>query len=328
MTNHRDPEPSTSDIDLTPLHESGATQSYESLAGQTLEEGGDPVALEANLILIAHPENRRLGTRFRLTPGAILEIGRSPSADVCLSEVPSVSRRHARLRYAGRAVTAEDMGSTNGTFVNGELIRGYRVLQSGDRLQVAAVHFKFLHEQDVEHAYYEAIYDLVTRDGLTEIYNLRKYREEVEREFARAVRHRRPLSLILFDLDDFKFINDSYGHLCGDFVLKKATSVVKELLRPEQLFARVGGDEFAILAPETPLNGALALARKLRDRLSNADYSYCDFHLTLSCSFGVAELARTMKAPEDLYEAADRALYNSKHRGRNTVTAYSPEAER
>ncbi len=113
------------------------------------------------------------------------------------------------------------------------------------------VHFKFLHEQDVESAYHLAIYELVAKDGLTEIFNKRKFEEELQRELARAARHQRPLSLIIFDLDEFKTINDTYGHLCGDFVLKQVASLARELVRPEQVLARVGGDEFVILAPET-----------------------------------------------------------------------------
>ena len=197
------------------------------------------------------------------------------------------------------------------------------MLRSGDRFQVAAVHFKFLHEQDPEHAYYETIYDLVTRDGLTEIFNKRKYDEEVEREFARAVRHERPLCLIMFDLDDFKLINDNYGHLCGDFVLKQVTSLVSEVLRPEQIFARVGGDEFVILAPETTLGGAEALAAKLRDRVASLDYHYCNFNVSVTCSFGVAELQPEMRSPEDLYGAADLALMRSKRTGRNRVQVHA-----
>ena len=197
------------------------------------------------------------------------------------------------------------------------------MLQSGDRFQVAAVHFKFLREKDVEHAYYEAISDLVTRDGLTDIYNKRKYSEEVDREFARAQRYGRPLSLIVIDLDDFKQVNDNYGHLCGDFVLKQVTILVRDLLRPEQTFARVGGDEFAILSPETDLAGASALAHKLRDRVAGLDYSYCDFRVAVTCSFGVAQLVDGMEHPDSLYAAADEALYRAKRAGRNCVSTYS-----
>jgi diguanylate cyclase (GGDEF)-like protein len=238
----------------------------------------------------------------------------------------SLSRKHARLRYSGPVVTLEDLGSTNGTYINGKPVHGRAVLRSGDRFQTAAVHFKFLHEQDVESAYHLAIYELVTRDGLTEIYNKRKYEEEVQREFARAVRHERPLSLVIFDLDEFKLINDTYGHLCGDFVLKQVATVARELLRPEQMLARVGGDEFVILAPETTLEGARTLAQKLRAQVEELDHRYGDVKISITCSFGVADLTHDMTGPQDLYRAADRALLASKRSGRNRVAL--PPTER
>jgi two-component system, cell cycle response regulator len=315
----------TDDIEIaSSLPESGTTQSFESATRGRGRYGAPGAEVEADIILIAHPENQRLGSRYRLSPGSSLEIGRSASVGISLPEVMSISRKHARLRYLGPSVTVEDLGSTNGTYVNGLPVRGRTALRSGDRFQTAAVHFKFLHEQDVESAYHLAIYELVARDGLTEIYNKRKFDEEFQREFARAIRHERPLSLIIFDLDEFKTINDSYGHLCGDFVLKQIASLTRELVRPEQLFARVGGDEFVILAPETSAEGSLALAAKLRDRIDSLDYRYGEAKIPVSCSFGVAELADGMTMAQDLYHAADRALFESKRSGRNRVAAYRP----
>lgn len=318
-------DPSTDDIDLAAFQESGLTQAYETDPELQQVRRLQRHTLEANIILIAHPENRRLGTRYRLIPGGSLLIGRNPDAAIALPEVPSISRDHARLEHRGETVMLVDLGSTNGTYINGRLIEGPAVLRSGDRFQVAAVHFKFLHEEDVEHAYHEAIYDLLMRDGLTETYNRRKYLEEAEREVARARRHERPLCLIMFDLDDFKLINDNFGHLCGDFVLKQVVCNVRQILRPEQVFARIGGDEFAILAPETTLEGAETLAGKLRDRIANLSYRYCDFELSVTCSFGVAQLDQGMASPEDLYEAADQALFHSKRNGRNRVTCHPAE---
>lgn len=315
----------TDDIDISTVHESGTTQSFETAVRERSDNAFFGQASEADIILIAHPDSQRLGSRFRLSPGGTLEIGRSASVGISLPEVMSLSRKHARLRYAGPVVTIEDLGSTNGTYINGNPVHGRAVLRSGDRFQTAAVHFKFLHEQDVESAYHLAIYELVTRDGLTEIYNKRKYEEEAQREFARAVRHERPLSLIIFDLDEFKAINDTYGHLCGDFVLKQVATVARELLRPEQVLARVGGDEFVILSPETHIDGALTLAQKLRDQVEALDHRYGDVKIALTCSFGVAELTREMTGPQDLYRAADRALLLSKRGGRNRV-AVTPAA--
>jgi two-component system cell cycle response regulator len=314
----------TDGIDLASLHESGLTQTYQSSRDRGRAFAGE---VEADIILIAHPDNQRLGSRFRLSPGSTLEIGRSPAVGISLPEVMSISRKHARLRYVGPAVTIEDLGSTNGTYVNGAPVKGKAALRSGDRFQTAAVHFKFLHEQDVESAYHLAIYELMMRDGLTEIYNKRKYDEELQREFARAVRHSRPLSLIIFDLDEFKVVNDTYGHLCGDFVLKQVASAARDLLRPEQIFARVGGDEFVILAPETGLAGAESLAGKLCELVVSLDYHYGEVRIPVTCSFGVAELDAQMTAHHQLYDAADRALFLSKRAGRNRVSTYTPEPQ-
>lgn len=309
----------TDDLDLSTLHESGLTQTYQAETAET--EAAQPQPLvEANIILIAHPDDQHLGSRFRLGPGTHLVIGRDPDATISLPEVLSISRHHARLDHRGNEVTLSDLGSTNGTYVNGQLIGQPTTLQSGDRFQVAAVHFKFLHEEDVEHAYYEAIYDLLSRDGLTEIYNKRKYLEEAEREVARSRRHGRPLSIITFDLDQFKEINDTYGHLCGDFVLKSVVQSVKELLRPEQIFARFGGDEFVILTPETGLDGARVLAEKLCARIQDLNYDYLGVEVPVTCSFGVAEWSEDMKTIDDLYGRADAALFRSKRDGRARVS--------
>jgi len=323
----RETTPSRSlDTDELPIsQESGLTQTFQSATRERDGEGLGEGHFEADIILIAHPDSQRLGTRYRLSPGTTLEVGRSSSVRISLPEVMSLSRKHARIRYTGSTVTVEDLGSTNGTYVNGQPIHGRSVLRSGDRFQTAAVHFKFLHEQDVENAYHLAIYELVTKDGLTETYNKRKYEEEALREFSRAMRHRRPLSLIIFDLDEFKQINDTYGHLCGDFVLKQVASMARELVRPEQVLARVGGDEFVILAPETEAEGAEILASKLRERIVGLDHRYGDVKITLTCSFGVAELADGMTSPQDLYQAADTALLQAKRSGRNRVAFYSPE---
>ena len=317
----------TDSLELASLHESGLTQTFESA---NLEGGlfGSSAEVEADIILIAHPDNQRLGSRYRLSPGSNLEIGRSAAVGISLPEVKSISRKHARLRYVGRHVTVEDLGSTNGTYVNGVPVKGKATLKSGDRFQTAAVHFKFLHEQDVESAYHLAIYELVARDGLTEIYNKRKFDEELQREFSRALRHERPLALIMFDLDEFKRINDTYGHLCGDFVLKQVAQAARDLVRPEQVFARVGGDEFVILAPETNGAGAEALAQKIRERILSLDYRYGEIPIDITCSFGVAELTRDMTGVQDLYQAADDALFQSKRGGRNRVALNQPAPAR
>jgi two-component system cell cycle response regulator len=278
---------------------------------------------EANLIVIAHPNQAMLGRRYRITADTPLEVGRSSETTLSFPDVPSISRRHARLMFSDGEVWLEDLGSRNGTFLNDEPLRESRQLASGDRFQVGTCVFKFLHEEDAENAYHEAIYNLVIRDGLTNVFNRRRFNEELDREFQRARRYARPLALVLLDVDHFKRINDAYGHVSGDTVLRALAHGVENLLRPEQLLARVGGEEFVVLCPETPRDGAGVLAERLRVACETLDVASRGCRITVTCSFGVAELEPTMRSSEELYGAADHALYMAKSAGRNRVVVFN-----
>ena len=283
---------------------------------------------EANIILISHPKDLLLGTRYRFRPGSTVVLGRSKAADVSLPDVTAISRQHASLAYRIESVVLEDLGSTNGTFVNDVRIEEPTRLKSGDRFQIGCVHFKFLQERDVENAYHQAIHEMMVRDGLTQIANKGKFEDEAVREVARARRYSRPLCLLLFDVDRFKSINDEHGHLCGDFVLKEVVRLVSDFFRKEQTFARVGGDEFAVLTPEAGMAGAKVLAERLRSRVANHEFHYAGESFRVTCSFGIAELGAGMKSPQELYEAADKALYSAKRGGRDKVEVFVRPAER
>ena len=311
-------DPSTDGLSATKIGQVRRATDQHTVA-EWAQAASPETYYEAAVILISHPENRRLGNRFTLAPGGTIDVGRSPAAGISLPEVPSLSRSHARLRYLGGRVTVEDLGSRNGTYVNDRQVRGVVELHTGDRFQVGSVHFKFLHERDVEHAYHEAIYQMVMRDGLTEVFNQRKFQEEGTRELARALRHGRPLTIVLFDIDHFKKVNDTHGHLCGDAVLKQIASRVNELLRPEQIFARIGGEEFAVLCPETDLEGATVLAEKMRELFEARSFECGTTPVSVTCSFGVAVAETEMRRLDDLVETADRALYRAKNEGRNRV---------
>ncbi len=305
-----------------PSSGSGSSTRFTSLSELTTDAaaGGErflDAPPEANVILISHPGEQNLGQRWHLRSGAVMEIGRSVDCDISLPDALSVSRRHAVLRFGAGVVELEDLGSTNGSYVNDRVVSGRLQLRSGDRFQVGTVHFKFLQERDVEHAYYETLYQLAMRDGLTETFNKRKFTEELEREFQRAIRYGRPLSLILLDLDHFKEVNDEFGHLCGDHVLKRLSSRIGRHLRSEQILARVGGEEFAILSPETNADGSLQLAEKIREEIAASSFRFQHWEIDATCSFGISEVTSLMEESEQLFEAADRALYVAKDEGRN-----------
>ena len=301
------------------------------------------------LVLIAHPEQRSLGRRHHLKQGSSIEVGRSPDCEIDFPDVPLLSRVHARIGWDDDGPWVEDLKSTNGTFVNQVRIEGRCALNSGDRVQCGGVHFKFLRELDVEAAYYETLHQLALQDALTEIANKRLFDEELDREFSRARRHDRRLSLILFDIDDFKQINDQHGHLCGDFVLQQIAKIGRREMRLEELLGRLGGDEFGILSPEVEAGGAMVLAERLRAAIAESPIAaeiiktplkvpsspgvaqlppemgtaeIIETHLRVTCSFGVAQLTSEMETAEIFYAAADKALYASKSGGRNRVTVY------
>lgn len=314
-------DPSTDSLNLRDVV--GSTHTTDPLL--TVTDGALPAAalgLEADVILIAHPENRRLGHRFRLSPGGSLDIGRAPTAQVSLPEVPSLSRSHARLRFVGNRVVLEDLGSRNGTFVNDRQVQGGPVeLKSGDRFQVGSVHFKFLHERDVEHAYHEAIYQMVMRDGLTEVYNQRKFQEEATREFARAQRHERPLALVLLDIDHFKQVNDTFGHLVGDRLLRAVAGSIRRVSREGDVLMRYGGEEFMVVVPGAGGHDLLELGERIRRAIAATEVSDGERRVTVTASVGGAAYPdHDVSSATELVEAADSALYASKHLGRDRVT--------
>jgi two-component system cell cycle response regulator len=161
----------------------------------------------------------------------------------------------------------------------------------------------------------------MTVDGLTQVYNKRYFTEALEREFNRAQRYKRELSLVLFDVDHFKSVNDGHGHLAGDAVLRQVAAEVKPRLREQDILARVGGEEFAALLPEVGQDGALVAGEKMRKIVEAATFMVETLAVKITVSVGVTSLDLRGRDPMSLYERADAALYEAKGNGRNTVKA-------
>lgn len=164
--------------------------------------------------------------------------------------------------------------------------------------------------------------ELAYRDGLTGLYNHRYFQEILEREIKRARRYKKPLSLLMIDIDHFKKINDTYGHLHGDEVLKGLAQIFSESIRACDYAARYGGEEFSIILPETPLNGALNVAERLRQRVKNTPIVLADQEIRVTISIGLAAYENTQIeiTRSQLISLADKALYQSKMAGRDRVT--------
>jgi len=269
------------------------------------------------LVVIYTKQPTLLGKRFVLEASPT-RVGRGADNEIVL-DGDSVSRRHAQFERKGDDWLVSDNGSTNGTYCNDDQIQGIVQLRNGDRVKVGPTIFKFFSGEDVEAQYHEEIYRLTIMDGLTQIYNARYLYEALEREIIRGRRHERDLSVLMFDIDHFKRINDVHGHLAGDHVLKELARIVQQRVRRDEVFARYGGEEFALILPETPLDGATSLAETLRARVEEHLFVFQADNIKVTISIGAAQLVESDKAASDLIKRADELLYTAKRGGRNKV---------
>lgn len=257
-----------------------------------------------------------------------ITIGRSSENDVCLQEA-EVSRRHAQIALSkvgevGYMVQFTDLGSTNGSFINGRRIETPRIpiaLQDGDVIRVGAHAFKLKQLDALERHYHESMMVQTSLDTLTGVNNRSVVLAFLEKHADLARRHRRPLSLILADLDFFKGVNDQFGHATGDLALQTFGALVMNRLRTSDLVGRIGGEEFLIVLPETPGVEAACVAEELRLALAAESLNPAGggepFHIT--CCFGVAQFQDRDLNGGSLLARADVALYRAKARGRNRV---------
>ncbi len=248
---------------------------------------------DACVVVLYGPE---LGRRATIGRGQF-QIGRSSKNELPIDQ-ESVSRHHARITSSSRGFTIQDLGSTNGTYVNDEKLgKETAPLRDGDQIRVGRSILKFMSGSNLEANYHEEIYRLMTVDALTQVYNKRYFSEALEREYNRALRYKRELSLFLFDIDHFKKVNDDNGHLAGDAVLRLVAAEVKPRLREQDIFARVGGEEFAALLPEISHDGAVATAEKVRKIIEGATFVVEALKVKVTISVGVTSLDPRGKDP-------------------------------
>ncbi len=274
---------------------------------------------EACLVHI-YPTGPMMGTRHILTDKPII-IGRGEDTDIRIFD-NSVSRRHARIEHMPEGFYVLDMQSTNGTFVNDVVSKEGNpiLLKDGDYLRIGNCIYRFLAGGNVEAEYHEEIYRLTIIDALTQIHNKRYLMDFLEREVLRTSRHGRPLSVVMIDIDHFKRINDEMGHLVGDYTLRELAAVIRRLVRREDLFARNGGEEFALVLVETNLKQAMEAAERIRAAVEKHVCKFEDQTFQLTISLGVAECPTDGSAsPVELIRKADERLYEAKAAGRNRV---------
>ncbi len=252
----------------------------------------------------------------------VCTLGRLSSSDVWLND-DGISRRHARVYFAEGVHVVEDNDSANGTYVQGQKINGRRTLRDGDVVQFGpTVIFRYSVTDSDEEQMLRQLYEAAVRDPLTNVFNREHFEERMKVEVSYAKRHKTDVALVMFDVDHFKNVNDTYGHQAGDAVLIKIAELASAGLRTEDVVARYGGEEFAVILRGIDLEGAVRVGERLRVRVAAKPIEGSGHQVAVTVSCGCAVLT---ECPEQsvtaLVAIADRRLYAAKRGGRNQVVS-------
>ncbi|HSE32207.1 MAG TPA: GGDEF domain-containing protein [Pyrinomonadaceae bacterium] len=262
-------------------------------------------------------------------------IGRALEADIRLNDFKA-SRVHAEIVGVVNNGTGKpefritDLGSTNGTFVNGQRI-SETSLNNGDKILIGDYLFRFDLLDEIDREFQQHIHRLLAHDDLTGLLTSKSFFTELRREAARSETESRPFCVLMMDLDHFKLVNDTYGHLTGNQVLEELGGIIRSALRSGDVAARFGGEEFAAFLLDAGYAQAIVAAERVRRDVEKHQFTAVHpgtgvpgerFHITMS--IGVAACPDDGKDPIQLVELADSALYRAKSNGRNQTSAYQP----
>jgi diguanylate cyclase (GGDEF)-like protein len=276
---------------------------------------------QAYLIVLA---GSAMGEMFKITRPQTI-IGRGQTAQVRMMD-DGISREHCEIQIEGDSMILHDLGSTNGTFCRGLRVDRH-VLEDGDKILVgSSTVLKFTYHDSLDEVFQRQMYESALRDDLTKTFNKKYFTDRLESEFAFAMRTKADLSLVVFDLDHFKTINDTHGHPAGDQVLSDMAQAVATLIRAEDVFARVGGEEFSVICRGADCVQGRAVAERVRQAVVGHPFSIDDKNIPVAISAGVASIPDPRIADaQALIAAADQALYEAKRTGRNRVCAWQPK---
>lgn len=259
-----------------------------------------------------------IGRMFRLGPHTVV-IGRGSDATIQIDD-EGISRAHVKLLRTDTGVELEDMGSKNGTLLNGEPVTHRTPLKNGDKFQIGNTVFRFTVLDELDDQAQQQLYAAAVHDGLTGIFNRRFLDELLPKEFAFAERHDVPLSLLMIDVDHFKRVNDTYGHIAGDVALTAIARCLASGLRTEDVVARYGGEEFVLILRELTEDVAVAVANRLRLSVEALGLVAGNQSFNVTVSVGIATHIKGMfKSAEELLATADKYALRAKASGRNRV---------
>ncbi len=265
------------------------------------------------------------GCRYKLNSG-FMTIGRSPEADISIED-ERISRIHCVIKLLGHTITIEDKGSTNGTYVDARKISRAQLLP-GASLQLGHSIMKIEYKTEAEVRSEKKLLQRASLDALTGIFNRHHFNKLALIEMAYAGRHKLPTGVVLMDIDNFKRVNDTYGHQSGDLVLAQLANTVINNKRTDDLFGRYGGDEFIILPRgEISTEGLQVHCERIRKAVEGFEFCFEDICVRITISLGF-HITKTVSSDTetmlfDLIRKADQALYLAKERGRNRTESLS-----
>ncbi len=262
-------------------------------------------------------------------------LGRALEADIRVND-SRASRLHARITTERDEASGEtryrlnDLKSTNGTLLNGKAI-DQEFLQDGDKFEVGDHLIRFEMLDEIDREFQQLIHRLLVHDELTGLLTSKSFFSEMRREAARAEAESMPFCVLMMDLDYFKDVNDTYGHLVGSETLEEVGAVIKSSLRAGDVGARFGGEEFAAFLLDADYSQGLVAAERVRSAVEKHEFpavrrgsSEAARTHRMTISVGVASYPEDARDPIQLVEMADSALYRAKRSGRNRVCAYRP----
>lgn len=261
---------------------------------------------------------RETGRMFNLKASKTVKLGRDASCQIILDD-PHISRFHAEIIIRNNAdIVLRDSGSTNGVFVNGRKVTEQALLD-GDKILIGTrLYFKFCYQDAVEQTYQQNLFRAANMDSLTQLYNKKYFVDILSKEFSFARRNNQDLSLMMIDIDHFKQMNDTHGHVAGDVVLKAVGQYLQKHLRLENTACRFGGEEFAVILRNVNGEQAFHIAERLRKEIETSKVVFKQKELSITISIGISTLSdEHYDTIEDFIQSADEALYEAKEKGRN-----------
>lgn len=292
-----------------------ARASSTSRAGRT-----QPLLARSDCLVVIHARQQAEVGRLHALDQETVTIGRSADSDIVLHG-QSVSRRHAHIEYRGDSYYLVDEGSTNGAFVNDSLDPiQERALSAGDEIRIGDRILKYLCGPDIETQYQDLMANLRHVDALTGASDRRELLKLLSAEILRLQRHGQPLSLALIEVDDLVAITEKYGQVTSDTLLRSLAGLLRRRLRALDVLARYGPEQFAVMMPQTPLEGASRISQALRTLVENTPFAAGRRQVRVTVSIGLTCASEPVQLDE-LCMAVEHKLEQAKSTGRNTVVS-------